>query len=62
MQLFSSIYSLQKGYKSVTILLSSRDNTVKEVSKMFIFKFNSDCGSDCSSIWQILSRFCGFGC
>ena len=29
---------------------------------MFIFKFNANCNNDCSSIWQILSQFCGFGC
>ena len=29
---------------------------------MFIFNCNTGCGSDCSSIWQILSQLCGFGC
>ena len=29
---------------------------------MFFFSCNSDCNFDCSSIWQILSRMCGFGC
>lgn len=29
---------------------------------MFIFSCNTNCGTDCSSIWQILSRICGFGC
>jgi hypothetical protein len=29
---------------------------------MFFFNCNTDCNIDCSSIWQILSRICGFGC
>lgn len=33
---------------------------------MFFFSCNTDCNIDCntncSSIWQILSRICGFGC
>ena len=29
---------------------------------MFFFSCNTDCNNDCSSIWQILSRICGFGC
>ena len=37
-------------------------NTYQEVSKMFFFGFNSNCNTNCSSIWQILSQLCGFGC
>ena len=29
---------------------------------MFFFNCNTDCNTVCSSIWQILSRICGFGC
>ena len=29
---------------------------------MFFFSCNTNCNTDCSSIWQILSRICGFGC
>jgi len=29
---------------------------------MFFFNCCNPCGNDCSSIWQILSRICGFGC
>ena len=29
---------------------------------MFFFTCNTNCNSDCSSIWQILSQMCGFGC
>lgn len=29
---------------------------------MFFFHCGTDCGTNCSSIWQILSRICGFGC
>ena len=29
---------------------------------MFIFNCNTNCSNDCSSIWQILSQLCGFGC
>jgi len=30
---------------------------------MFFFSCNTDCNTNCSSIWQILSRICGgFGC
>lgn len=29
---------------------------------MCFFTFNTDCNSDCSTIWQILSQLCGFGC
>ncbi len=29
---------------------------------MFFFSCNTDCNTGCSSIWQILSRICGFGC
>ena len=29
---------------------------------MFFFTCNNTCGDDCCSIWQILSRICGFGC
>ena len=29
---------------------------------MFFFSCNTECNTDCSSIWQILSRICGFGC
>ena len=30
---------------------------------MFFFNFGSNCcDTDCSSIWQILSRICGIGC
>jgi len=33
----------------------------QEVGKMFFFNCNTN-NSDCSSIWQLLSRMCGFGC
>ena len=29
---------------------------------MFFFTCSNICNSDCSSIWQILSQLCGFGC
>ena len=29
---------------------------------MRFFFFNAGCNTDCSSIWQILSQICGFGC
>ena len=29
---------------------------------MYFFTCNTNCCGDCSSIWQILSRICGFGC
>jgi hypothetical protein len=29
---------------------------------MFIFNCNTNCSTDCNSIWQILSQLCGFGC
>lgn len=29
---------------------------------MCFFTCNTDCNFDCSSIWQILCRLCGFGC
>ena len=29
---------------------------------MFFFSCGSNCCGDCSSIWQILSQICGFGC
>ena len=29
---------------------------------MFFFSCNTTCSNDCSTIWQILSRICGFGC
>jgi len=29
---------------------------------MRFFFFNSNCSTDCSSIWQILSQLCGIGC
>ena len=29
---------------------------------MYFFNCNTDCCTNCSSIWQILSRMCGFGC
>ena len=29
---------------------------------MFFFNCDSVCNFDCSSIWQILSQLCGFGC
>ena len=60
-----NIYSLQKGYKKVTINLSSRDKLHKEVTWMFIFGGNLGCNTNnqgCNTIWQILSRICGFGC
>ena len=28
----------------------------------YFFSCNSDNNSNCSSIWQILSQICGFGC
>ena len=37
-------------------------NTEKEVGKMFFFSCGNCCNNDCSSIWQILSQICGFGC
>ena len=37
-------------------------NSDKEVGKMFFFTCNTNCCNDCSTIWQILSRFCGMGC
>ena len=37
-------------------------NLDKEVGKMRFFFGNFCCNSDCSSIWQILSQLCGFGC
>jgi len=29
---------------------------------MFFFGCNTNCGNGCSTIWQILSQLCGFGC
>ena len=29
---------------------------------MFFFSCSNDCGTGCSSIWQILSQICGFSC
>ena len=29
---------------------------------MFFFGCNNTCNTECSSIWQILSLMCGFGC
>ena len=29
---------------------------------MRFFFFSNNCNTDCSSIWQILSQLCGFGC
>ena len=29
---------------------------------MFFFTCNTNCDTGCNSIWQILSRICGFGC
>ena len=29
---------------------------------MFFFNCNTNCNTGCSSIWQILSQLCGFGC
>lgn len=29
---------------------------------MFFFSCNTNCNTDCSSIWQILAQMCGFGC
>lgn len=29
---------------------------------MFFFGCNTNCCSNCGSIWQILSQLCGFGC
>ncbi len=37
-------------------------NTEKEVGKMFFFTCGNCCNNDCSSVWQILSQICGFGC
>ena len=28
---------------------------------MYFFTCNTDCNIDCSSIWQLISRICGFG-
>lgn len=29
---------------------------------MFFFSCSNICGTECGSIWQILSQLCGFGC
>lgn len=29
---------------------------------MYFFDCNSICSFDCGSVWQMLSRLCGFGC
>ena len=29
---------------------------------MYFFNCNTNCCNSCSSIWQIVSRICGFGC
>lgn len=29
---------------------------------MLFFSCNNICNTECSSIWQILSLLCGFGC
>lgn len=29
---------------------------------MFFFTCGNCCNNNCSSIWQILSQICGFGC
>ena len=59
----SNIYSLLNGYKLVTMHLSSRDKYKnRRFRKMFFLTCNTECNSDCSSIWQILSRMCGIGC
>ena len=29
---------------------------------MYFFNCNTNCCTNCSSIWQILSQMCGFGC
>ena len=29
---------------------------------MYFFNCNTNCCNGCGAIWQILSRFCGFGC
>ncbi len=50
---------LQIGYNHTC---PRETNTYKEVWPMFFFNCNSACDTDCSSIWQILSRLCGFGC
>ena len=49
---------LQIGYNASCLRETNSD---KEVSKMF-FCGNTCCNTDCSSIWQILSQICGFGC
>ena len=46
-------------YNSVCLRETNSD---KEVGKMYFFNCNTDCCTNCSSIWQILSRMCGFGC
>ena len=59
----SNIYSLIKDYKSVTMQpVLARQNSEKEVGKMFFFSCGNCCNNDCGSIWQILSQICGFGC
>ena len=37
-------------------------NSDKEVGKMYFFNCDTNCCTNCSAIWQILSRICGFGC
>ncbi len=29
---------------------------------MFFFTCNTNCDTDCSSVWQLLRQLCGFGC
>ena len=51
---------LQIGYNTTCLRETHSD---KEVGTMFFFSCNTGCGNNgCSSIWQILSQICGFGC
>lgn len=50
---------LRNSYKSVTIILSSRGNYLKEVMHMIC---NNGGNYDCSSLWQMLCQYLGIGC
>lgn len=50
---------LKNSYKSVTILLSSRDKYIKEVRHMFCINNGN---FDCNSIWQMICQYLGYGC
>ncbi len=53
------ILHLRNSYKSVTIILSSRGNYLKEVMHMIC---NNGGNYDCSSLWQMLCQYLGIGC